>query len=463
MSPPPTVLTPGRCHVRATIALAVAVPMVGASSCRHGSSTDPLQPPAIDPSFGPVDPTPVLTAEAGSGSRLKAVWAIGPGGERVLRHWRDTKLDFNCLFSTAADGKWRCLPLHSVFPGAFHTDPACTVRAVAGFGGMGEKFVKMDASSCPPGVAIHRVGREVPGASRFRLVRHRRLLPSEDSSSCEAAPMTTEFERSLVVYEIGEEIPPENFVAGTLRREPASGPLAPTLLVGEDGSREFWLWSRAAGGGECVVGLAADGELRCLPRSVVGAFGAFSDSACGASAGTARTTSTCQEVELVRGPHKGRCPVLTSIFRGGKRLPTGYALGDSNGCAVASGVYFAMGEEVPPTEFVAARRRRWHASTGPLAIELQEVAGSSVRTEFVDLRFDTRCKAESCNDDLRCAPTTTLEVSHFYFADPTCSQPLADGPANVCPPRVAASVYPTKSCDERAFSWSGSPIKGRST
>jgi hypothetical protein len=428
--------------------------MVSGLACQHGST-----PASVGDQFEAADitasgPAPELVPEAASGTRLKAAWVVGPEGERRFRHWRDSKLDLNCRFAVAADGKWRCLPLHANYANGY-TDPACTTPGVKGFAGNTERFVKNDVGgACPPGVEIRRVGKPVPESSRFGRVGHGtvggRGVASKPTTTCELQRMMGG--AADVMYEIGEVVTPETFAAATVEVERKSGgAMGISVMHAEDGAREFWGWHDGARETDCALGPAADGRLRCLPRSRTFATGAFAEGGCQRPAGTTRGKSTCADAGFVRRETTGQCPLRTSVFRGGNRLQAGYRLSGET-CAAAPGEHYELGEEIPVSALVAGERRRWRPGAGPLAIQIDEVAGLKSASALYDLRLGAACRAEECDGDVRCTPQSNLFVG-MEFADPECQVPLARSFANnQCPSGVAsAAVIPNQSCRDRTY------------
>ena len=431
----------------------VLLVMVGGLACRHGGTPagagDQLEAADITAS----GPAPDLVSEASSGTRLRATWVVGPDGERLFRHWRDSKLDLNCRFAVAADGKWRCLPLHANYPNGY-SDPACTTPGVKGFAGKTERFVKNDVgASCPPGVEIRRVGKQVPEASRFERAGHGTI---GGRGVAVQRTITCQLQRSLsgaadVMYEIGEVVAPETFAAATVEVERGAGAaVGISVIHAEDGAREFWGWHDGARETDCALGPAADGRLRCLPRSRTFATGAFAESGCQRTVGTIRGKSSCADVGFVRRETTGQCPLRTSVFRGGKRLAAAYRVSGET-CATTPGEHYEMGEEIPVSALVAGERRRWRPGAGPLAIQIDEVAGLKSASTLFDLRLGAACRAEVCDGDTRCTPQANLFVG-MEFADPECQVPLARSFSNQCPSGVASAVtMPNQSCRDRTY------------
>ena len=66
-----------------------------------------------------------------SGSRIKAKVVFTPGGAQSFAGWYDTKLDVDCRFRTASDGKNRCLPVLSLYVNSYYGDLTCSQKPLA--------------------------------------------------------------------------------------------------------------------------------------------------------------------------------------------------------------------------------------------------------------------------------------------------------------------------------------------
>src|SRR5207244_3273355 len=109
----------------------------------------------------------------------KVVWATGPGGERIFWAWYDTKLNLECSFDLASDGKQRCLPRTALWPGGAFADSQCTVPAIETSRSVTPPYYKIrDPSTCPPRVAVGRLGVKLPAESRFGRASIRRIAKS---------------------------------------------------------------------------------------------------------------------------------------------------------------------------------------------------------------------------------------------------------------------------------------------
>jgi len=139
-------------------------------------------------------------------------------------------------------------------------------------------------------------------------------------------------------------------------QEPVAGTrLVPVFLTAEDESRQFVGWFDRLRGEDCAFELAADGQVRCLPSEAIEAT-VFADATC-----KTRMASACSSARYVieRESACGDRPRF-HVFAPGRRFrPTSAFAQTEHGCSRVApddaGVYVAVGDEVPPALFVAAR------------------------------------------------------------------------------------------------------------
>lgn len=423
-----------------------------AAACRHAT------PPAAGAvsTAGPSQPEPAVIEES-SGTRLKVVWAVGPGGERVFSSWYDTKLDLECIFQLASDGKKRCLPSAAAWANDVFADGGCTVRAVRVHGYETRRYYRLQTPTCPPRVTVGRPGAELPADAIFQQ-RKLAMTARSGARSYQPTGCAAAVPSSATAFSLGETVPPETFVAATIRRDDRGAPLALTMLDGEDGSRDVSSWFDTRLGVECGFDQhAADGSDRCLPRTDAFVQAGFSDDGCGTPAATKITgPSSCEQVQYVRAEPANECPRRIHVLRGGPRLPSAYEDYGSAGCQPSTKEHYQMGPEVPPAELPSGASRTWRPGTGPLGVRLIEAGGKIVRRHFVDERFDVPCFVNTCGGDPRCLPAFDLEAALAQedgeaYADPDCQRRLARGKSGVCLPKVVRLMritpVPTQSVD----------------
>ena len=142
-----------------------------------------------------------------SGSRLLAERWTSSDGTSSFAGWYDSELDTRCEWKRAADGTLRCIP-NELYPSYF-ADSACTRRAYTGGAGCTPKY----AGAARVGPRLGRV---------FGLI---------ENTLC--TPVTVELPDH---YDVGEPVPPEQFVGGT--RKTWGDAIVLDEIHGEDGSIE---------------------------------------------------------------------------------------------------------------------------------------------------------------------------------------------------------------------------------
>lgn len=98
-------------------------------------------------------------AAGASGDRIQLKVIEGTDGSRVLLGLYDSELKTDCVYTTAADGKLRCLPLPSdklklIWSGDIHfSDPDCTMAVAEWEGGL-TATGDLDSALPPFGVVV---------------------------------------------------------------------------------------------------------------------------------------------------------------------------------------------------------------------------------------------------------------------------------------------------------------------
>jgi hypothetical protein len=303
----------------------------------------PLPPPAATDAAHALEEVPLTSFVAATpapwaGGRLVAErltaedGAVSPGG------WRDASLGHPCAFQVAADGELRCLPadLPAVQAGLF-ADSQCRQPAALGPPSTcmrAEQVLRPVGSRCETRFAVMTGGD--------RLVPHQstggRCLPIPG-----AAPP---------VYPVGPEVPPASFAGGlTTGALATAGRLRPLVRLAGDaaaGESGFFDEERKV---SCAPQLAADGVLRCLPRSE-GELSLFADPDCRVPVVSARLGCTPPTVVAQTVP--GTCPARARIHRVGAATFAAVYARDASRCLPApfpQQSLFRLGPEMPPTDF----------------------------------------------------------------------------------------------------------------
>jgi len=148
----------------------------------------------------------------GSGSRLKASRFQGADGSNPFIEWRDSaRKGEPCNFSTAADGKTRCLPVSSSHGINTYADSACT------------KVITFTLAGCAPGKYVS----DTETGDKCTEKRAVHIYPVEGTY---AGALIWEkvdgkcTDRSRVneadAYSLGAEINPSEFVEATVQTDP---------------------------------------------------------------------------------------------------------------------------------------------------------------------------------------------------------------------------------------------------
>jgi len=152
------------------------------------------------------DPVPIANADPTDGTRLKATYRTGEDGskEYVPGIWYDSSRSEECSFTTAGDGKQRCLPAGAT--GGVYSDSGCTKQIVpvpAGCSSPGYAITADTSNMCTAnGAATHvwTLGSSVTPAALYVM----------SGTTCYAAgPAGSQY----TYYNVGSEVPATSFVA----------------------------------------------------------------------------------------------------------------------------------------------------------------------------------------------------------------------------------------------------------
>ena len=386
---------------------------------------DPLAPP-------PVVPEATIPAPR-SGSRIKVgAWQTADGmlGETF---WWDSQLKTECAWKPAADGVHRCVPDPAIraFPTTFG-DPMCTQPVLTGpTPGCTPRpayIATPIGSTCPIAFAAANLGAPVHLNTLYR---------SNEMAVCEGYPHTESFERPL--YNFGPEIPPAMLVGAEVRVGPAAGGLAPVFLDGQDGSSGFLTWRDVAGGFDCQLRTAGDGQLRCLP-TVLGTIGTgstlyYTDSACKILDGHGDRSTCAADSGFVSESRIAGCAERTIVHRAGTRLSQYYFKGADGVCEEANPSritdHFAPGEEVAPSTFQPGAVAMVAGPGRLQPLVHTTAAGARAYGSLWDSTVGVRCNRSVARDgSTRCVGfplQITLDLNITSFADPACKTPLVAG------------------------------------
>lgn len=146
-------------------------------------------------------------SDAVSGSRLQAQWRTGEDGSKAFEGWYDTLLAVPCSYRKAADGMSRCLPAQrrpTSFDNIQFSDPDCA-HAIS-------RFVE----PCPQAFAVDEF-RKLTECGTEHLFKVGAPIPDPPAVfALDADGTCSQTGVSIGYYDLGEELPPDTFVAGTL-------------------------------------------------------------------------------------------------------------------------------------------------------------------------------------------------------------------------------------------------------
>lgn len=392
------------------------------------------------------------------GTRIKARWVEGPGGQRTFFDWYDTQLAIRCSFRKAADGALRCLPTGYFLPATLtdFADAACTAPVAV-----------YTQPTCSPHPFVIRPDRSNPCEARDRVYqRGERIADGQlfwrpTADECIAGGiMPTE-----AVHRVGPEVPASMFVRAEEVVRAADNPAAELSLLmieAEDGLRSHVGWQNIAAASQCRFWRFGDGRLRCVPFAGSTAVNYFADATCSAPAVFYRPDCAPPPrytVDYV----KDVCPRVFQAFSVDARLEAVFTGGDGT-CRQASpppagnqfhvrGVPVAS-ESFPPIDHLvdpqATDRLRRRALVSP--------AGQRVMTSdwFDAARQDSCILWSFGGGQYRCAPANAVALDG-HFADPGCTQRLWRGQRGDCPPRHAYDWDDTV-CPNRVTMYDVGPV-----
>ncbi len=370
-----------------------------------------------------------------SGTRLRAIEAVAPGGAAQLLGWHDVDLDMECRFEVASDGVLRCLPVLGSLYG-LRADATCTVP-------LGTGRVPADDPQCSQvrflrqdNATIFRAGTRFSGPTYLAMPGQCNLF---DPGS------------QALVYTIAEQVPLTTFVAATERivphgrlswivwsAEDGAEQLAPELVDNERAERCRWMELEP-------------NEVRCVPTFGLSSIG-YSDPA-------------CTQVALSGGTVAAGGPVLTSdptacsdgrqLFEVGAPVNSFY-LRRNGLCSVFPAPAFAAGAEIPLSRYEHATLM----TEGASQIATARWATSSGFRSPAGL-FDTvqrdRCTPVVETGTVRyiCGPRTLEAGSFPVYTDAACTGISLPDAMPACrrtwPASITTSGPVPSTCEGRAW------------
>jgi hypothetical protein len=428
--------------------------LVALGACRNSASSvsNEMPRPKVDAGTKPDAQTlPTGLFIPVEGSRLKAKWVEGDDGVRGVMSWYDTKLQTACGFTTAADGKYRCLPSGLTLGPSDFADANCASPAVVN-----------SQDACNPQQYVRRLDATGACSSFNRIYRlGAKLAPGQtfarSGTDCVASGQLPE----AAAYKLGEELPASMFVGAELTPEPAKGgdQVQLVLLVAEDGTKIDWNWRDPKTETTCSLYTLEENRLRCVPSPAAFLSTAFSDSAC--QEGTAVYSPACGPARTmtVKPPAPGMCPGVSTVFELGPPVDSIYRVRSTDmACAVSATTvgleYHSLGAPVPSDSFPGFD---YETASGNKRIQRRRLAaptGRAVGANFYDNQRHEVCFANQTGDTTRCLPSRTF--TNYTFADANCTQPLWQGTKDACPPTYAYR-YVENACPSRQLVYTLGP------
>lgn len=380
------------------------------------------------------------SADFVNGSRLHAKVYEG-GGAQLLARMHDTKLDIDCSFELAEDGKLRCLPIYddTIDPTKFAGEPCNGQRVyVPAAGCAPPKIAALGyRKACAVGPAFHRIGALTDAAMIWEA--------PAGTTQCNSQSAT-----SLSVYLVGDKVDASEFVEGTFEETAIADGLGVRRVKGADGSSMFWSAWDVARKVPCAYGGPGSGKTkdRCMPKRLAFEEGVFSDIACMQPAAygplTANECSAPPSVVLRQVEPDSCGEYETKLSELGAKITTTPFYTMSPDCkeqtATSSdqALFWAIGADIAITSLPAFTDK--DEGSGRLVLRATATtSGARIagRTLF-DTEKKVECLASTASDgEMRCLPATNFRSTVTYFSDTDCKKPLLETPAGCTVPSYA--------------------------
>ncbi|QSQ12621.1 DUF7481 family protein [Myxococcus landrumensis] len=338
--------------------------------------------------------------------------------------WHDSTLNKGCVWEASGpDGAFTCMPQDlELVPNrgrGLYFDAACTEGMFARYPPLpsGPHFVKKK-DSCGVYSSIHVVGEQVaPPAAYFH-----------DGTKCAA----TQLSSGLAVYRVGEEVPAGTFVRGTLKQRQSGPRLSASFIEGEDGSMQFSHLQDMLQDTACMPVKASDGKSRCVPMGHTTVRNHASYLAANDTCTQPAFSDACVDSpRFAVVPAEETCGLSATVYEVGEPVTQLYISSGSEGdCRPSpsgppSGSVFGPGVEIPASTFLEAKEAHLK-SYGRLEVRGPQLDGSVlVPSVLHDTQLGTPCKfGEDMSQKLRCFPDSNLFSLGEFFADSSCTKPL---------------------------------------
>ncbi len=345
--------------------------------------------------------SPAEPADHVSGTRLRAIEAIAPGGAAQLLGWHDMDLDTECRFEVASDGVLRCLPVLGTFTG-LHADANCTVP-------LGTGTVPADDPLCSQVRFLRQ-----DNATIFRAGA-RFLGPTYAGMPGQCIPFAPGSQ--ALVYTLAEQVPLSTFASATERIVPHDR-LSWIVWSAEDGTEqlapELFDNERTE---RCRWRELEPNEVRCLPPLGTAQLG-YEDAACTLPALSGGDVAAGGPV-LTTSPTA--CSNGTQLFELGAPVST-YYVRSGGFCTSVPTPAVAAGAQIPLSRY----ERAVLATAGPSQIATaywSTASGFRSPAGLFDTVHGDRCVPVVETGTVRyiCAPKPEPNGAPGAFTDAGCT------------------------------------------
>jgi hypothetical protein len=430
---------------RSVVLLACFIALCGCKSAAPNTSPGGQDGSTADASHrdgpGGDGATAGFPAKASGGTRLKALFARTPDGEKYHQFvFYDTQLKVRCAWGVAQDGKDRCLPLPPAVSSRNYSDSACTQALLPADDACADGYVRRVADGL---VSIFRLGAPITTTAYVRYASAGGGVPDGGASSDTPADAgrppdagaTVSLGAACVLdssvagqkfFTTGAPVPPETFALFD-PPHPIMQPghrIVPLGHTGADGSKERLGWWDTKYNQQCAIDVAGDGERRCLPYQFLGyPTTYFSDAACTQAVAPSLTTKPPSPY-FVRTIDSKVCPTRATYYLT-EPLPanTSAFRKTSTGCIPmmfpATVTLYALKGALAPGEL--DKFTDTLEGTGRLRRRVQTSTDGTVDglSNPYDSKFSDQCRFGRTPDGmLRCVPYVNGRID--VFADTAC-------------------------------------------
>jgi hypothetical protein len=350
-----------------------------------------------------------------SGARLRAKNYVTDDGAKQFVNWFDRQRNEDCAFKLASDGLFHCLPLSADNSPLSYLDAQCTTPAL---------FLPPATCRTPPAYSVPPSGPgchatyQVYQAGSAMMPAPQNYYTRTNTGQCNMRPVGTGEVHALTQVDVSM------FVAAELVRPSATGRLAGTYLLSEDGASERIGWYDSTTNGPCTAHESNDGTRRCVPEpgATLIPGGYFSDAMCTTLLAYGTDEDCYNGSAYVYESVVNGCDVRTKIdvrndeFTSPKHMAAMMCVAAT---LPADGHTYAIGAEVPAATFAGLTTS--NSGTGRLQ-KVVDVADDQVSMQVGGEWFDTM-RSETCTFGLagdgiiRCLPGAQ---AGNYFDDAGC-------------------------------------------